>query len=69
LKLSALNDSNPSNDHRDVAFQITASSGSPGVAAARAGGGGGGRFEWLGLALLALIASRRPAARGVFRSH
>jgi hypothetical protein len=68
LKLTSLNDTNPSNDHRSVAFQINAASGSSGVAAARTGGGGG-RFEWLGLALLALIASRRLAARGVSRTH
>jgi hypothetical protein len=52
LKLSAMNDTNAANDSRNVAFQISASGGS--VAAAKTGGGGGS-FEWLGLALLALI--------------
>lgn len=68
LKLTAMNDTNAANDSRNVAFRIS-TSGSSGVAAAKAGGGGGGSFEWLGLALLALIASRRPVVRAVFRTH
>jgi hypothetical protein len=67
LKLTSLNDTNPSNDNRSVAFQITSASGTPAMAAAKTGGGG--RFEWLALALLALVASRRCVARGVFRTH
>ena len=70
LKLSALNDTNAANDSRNVAFQIS-SSGNGGVAAAKAGGGGGGSFEWLGLALLALIKwghSSFPSKRGQART-
>jgi hypothetical protein len=59
LKLTALNDTNPSNDEREVAIQIT---GSTGVAAASSGGGGGGSFEWLSLALLAWLVLRRCRA-------
>ena len=58
LKLSAMNDTNADNDARNVAFQITAGASSGGVAAVKTGGGGGS-FEWLGLALLALIACAR----------
>ena len=52
LKLTSLNDTNPANDSREVAFDITSS---PGGVAAAQGGGGGGSFEWLTLALLALV--------------
>jgi hypothetical protein len=62
LKLTSLNDTNPSNDNRNVAFRITASSPGPAMAAAKTGGGGG-RFEWLALGLLAIIAARRITAR------
>jgi len=48
LKLTSVNDTNPANDQRDVAFEIT---GSQGVSAASSGGGGGS-FEWLTLLLL-----------------
>ncbi len=50
LKLTAVNDTNPANDQRDVAFEITGQD----VAAASSGGGGGGggSFEWLTLLLL-----------------
>jgi hypothetical protein len=68
LKLTAMNDTNAANDSRNVAVQISGSS-SAGVASARTGGGGGGSFEWLGLALLAGIASRRLAVRTVSRTH
>jgi hypothetical protein len=56
LKLSSANDTNPANDSREVAVEI---SGSTGTAAANSGGGGGGSFEWLSLALLAILAIRR----------
>lgn len=60
LKLTALNDTNPANDSRQVAFEI---SGSSGVAAStHGGGGGGGTFEWLSLVLLGLFAARRLPA-------
>ena len=51
LKLTSVNDTNPANDQRDVAFEIT---GGQDVAAASSGGGGGGggSFEWLTLLLL-----------------
>jgi len=50
LKLTAMNDTNPSNDKGEVALEIT---GSTGVAAASSGGGGGGSFECLTLLMLA----------------
>jgi hypothetical protein len=53
LKLTSMNDTNPANDSRNVAFSISASSSGGGVAAAKTGGGGS--FEWLGLLLIALI--------------
>ena len=53
LKISSINDTNPANDARNVAFEIAGSS--PAVAEAKSAGGGGGRFEWLGLALLAAL--------------
>jgi hypothetical protein len=68
LKLTAMNDTNAANDSRNVAFQISAGASSGGVAAAKTGGGGGS-FEWLGLALLTLVASRRLATQRVFRTH
>ena len=59
LKLTSLNDSNPANDSREVAFDIA---GSSGVAAATHGGGGG-RFEWLSLLLLAGLVGFRSRQR------
>ena len=56
LKLTSANDTNPVNDSREVAVEI---SGSSGTAAANSGGGGGGSFEWLSLLLLAGFAIRR----------
>ena len=50
LKISSANDTNPANDSREVAFEIT---GSSGTAAANSKGGGGGSFEWLTLLMLA----------------
>jgi hypothetical protein len=64
LKVSSLNDTNPANDARNVAFEI---SGSTPVTAAAKTGGGGGRFEWLTLLLLALAKwghSSFPGKRG-----
>ena len=52
LKLTTENDINPANDSREVAMEISGTSGS--VASANSGGGGGS-FEWLSLLLLALI--------------
>jgi len=68
LKLTAMNDTNAANDSRNVAVQISGGS-SGGVASASTSGGGGGSFEWLGLALLAGITSRRLAVRKVSRTH
>jgi hypothetical protein len=51
LKLTSLNDTNPANDSREVALDITASSGATATAKSS---GGGGSFEWLTLALLTL---------------
>ena len=62
LRLRASNDSNPSNDSRDVAVQISGGE----VAAASTpggGGGGGGRVEFWMLGLLAILALRRHKAR------
>ena len=53
LKLTSLNDSNPANDSREVALDI--SGGTSAAAVQGGGGGGGGGFEWLSLAALALI--------------
>jgi hypothetical protein len=57
LKLTAVNDGNTANDSKDAALQIS----EPENAAQTAGGSGkgGGRFEWLALALLALVVVRR----------
>ncbi|HEX6214069.1 MAG TPA: hypothetical protein VFZ38_04585, partial [Vicinamibacterales bacterium] len=58
LKLTSLNDTNPGNDSRQVAFEI---SGSTGVATATRSGGGA--FEWLSLLLLAGLLPLRLACR------
>ena len=58
LKLTAMNDINPANDEREMALEIT---GSTGVAAVQ-GGGGGGSFEWLTLLLLGWMVLRRCRA-------
>ncbi|HEU4692464.1 MAG TPA: hypothetical protein VFS23_29080, partial [Vicinamibacterales bacterium] len=65
LKLTSLNDTNSGNDSRQVAFEI---SGSSGVASASrdgagSGGGGGGSFEWLSLLLLAGLLPLQFAGR------
>jgi hypothetical protein len=68
LKLTSMNDTNPANDSRNVAFSISAGTSGGGVAAARTRGGGS--FEWLGLLLLALIKwghSSFPSKRGQTR--
>jgi hypothetical protein len=52
LKISSINDTNPANDARNVAFEIAGSNAA--VAEAKSAGGGG-RFEWLGLLLLAAL--------------
>jgi hypothetical protein len=69
LKLTSMNDTNPANDSRNVAFSISAGGPGGGVAAAKTSGGGGS-FEWLGLLLLALIKwghSSFPSKRGQTR--
>ncbi len=67
MKISSINDTNPANDARNVAFEIAGSS--PAVAEAKSGGGGGGRFEWLSLLLLALLACRRNGVRPHFLAN
>lgn len=53
VKVYVANDTNPANDSRDVAVEISGAT----VAASNASGssGGGGRMEWLALAMLALL--------------
>ena len=55
VRVASVNDSNSTNDARDVAMEITA----PSVAASNGPssdtGGGGGRMEWLALLFLALV--------------
>src|SRR5262249_47634163 len=58
LKLTSINDTNPANDSRSVAFEITAAA-PPAEAKASGGGGGGGRLEWRGLAMRALLVGQR----------
>jgi MYXO-CTERM domain-containing protein len=55
LQLTSSNDGNAANDSKDVAVQIN----DAGNASTTAGGKGGGSFEWLGLALLALLVALR----------
>ena len=72
VKVIVANDTNPANDSRDVAVEISGAT----VAASNASGrsGGGGRMEWLALTLLALLVwhkvggLRRRACRAR-RSH
>jgi hypothetical protein len=59
LKLTSLNDTNPGNDSRQVAFEISGSSGVATATKSGSSGGGGGAFEWLSLSLLAGIVYRR----------
>jgi hypothetical protein len=61
LTLTSRTDTNPANDNRSVALQISAGNGAGGGAVAAARTGGGGAFEWLGLAMLALIACARAS--------
>ena len=61
LKLSSSNDRNTANDARDVAIEISNSSGAP---QAQTKSGGGGRMEWFGLALLLLLVVKK---KGTFR--
>lgn len=56
LKVTSENDTNPANDSREVAVEI---SGTPGVVASANSGGGGGSFEWLSLAFLVWLLRRR----------
>ncbi len=60
VKVIVANDTNPANDSRDVAVEISGAT----VAASNAptGSGGGGRMEWLALALLGLLVSGRQIA-------
>jgi len=64
LKLTSLNDNNPTNDSREVALDI---SGGTSAAAVQGGGsagsGGGGGFELLSLAALALIVAVRDRGK------
>ncbi len=55
LRLTSANDSNAANDSKDLAIQVNDVTN----ASSTTGGKGGGRFEWLGLALLALLVARR----------
>ena len=56
LKLTSSNDRNTANDARDVAIEISNSSGTP---QAQTKSGGGGRMEWFGLALLLLLVATK----------
>jgi hypothetical protein len=62
VRVSAANDSNAANDSREVTLEISASQAVASNATV-AGGGGGGRFEWLALAILALMTIRKARAR------
>jgi hypothetical protein len=64
LKLTSINDTNPANDSRQVALDITRDQAAPAPAAAGSGGGGGGggRLEWLLLGLFAALVWRRCRA-------
>jgi hypothetical protein len=64
LKLTSLNDSNPANDSREVAFDISGGTSAAAVQAGSSAGGGGGGFEWLSLATLALVAALRKIKWG-----
>ena len=55
LRLTSANDSNAANDSKDLAIQVNDVTN----ASSTTGGKGGGRFEWLGLALLALLVALR----------
>jgi hypothetical protein len=66
LQISSINDTNPANDARNVAFEIAGSSTT--VAEAKSGGGGG-RFEWLSLLLLAFLGCRRNGVRPHFLAN
>jgi hypothetical protein len=59
LRLTSVNDSNAANDSKDLAIQVNEVTN-----ASSTTGKGGGRFEWLGLALLALLVALR--LRGTF---
>ncbi len=61
LKLTSANDTNPANDSREVAVEISGSTGS--ATANSSGGGGGGSFEWLSLALLGWLVRQRLLQR------
>lgn len=63
VKAIVANDSNPANDSRDVAVEISGATVS--ASNAPSGSGGGGRLEWLALALLALLVARTSVARRV----
>jgi hypothetical protein len=65
IKLTSLNDSNPGNDAREVAFDISGATSAAALSsgAGGGGGGGGGGLEWLTLAVLALLASLRQRAK------
>jgi hypothetical protein len=55
LRLTSANDSNAANDSKDLAIQVNEVTN----ASSTTGGKGGGRFEWFGLALLALLVALR----------
>jgi hypothetical protein len=58
VKVSAVNDSNAANDSRDVPLEISGAT----VSASngpKPDGGGGGSMEWLGLAFLGLLVTRK----------
>ena len=61
VKVTVANDGNAANDSRDVAMDIKGET----VSASNGpnGSGGGGRMEWLGLALLCLLAMNKARSR------
>lgn len=56
LQLTATNDASPGNNSRDAEMKVAEATDSSQTAS---GGKGGGRFEWFGIALLALLVMRR----------
>jgi hypothetical protein len=67
VEVSAANDSNAGNNSADIAITVnavTAPPSNPPAGGGGGGGGGGGRLEWLGLAVLTLLAARRIQHKG-----
>jgi hypothetical protein len=64
LKLSSSNDLNTANDTRDVAIEISNSTGAP---QAQTKSGGGGRMEWFGLLMLLMLVMHQLRAKIAIR--